>query len=441
MCLVGEWEERGAERVGRELLAVVPHVAVDAVLRRVWADVRGLREAEIAEAVLARAQEVESGPVRAGIAGTPVAAYASAMGAGSGHVIRVAVGQDREYLAPLGLEVLEPDAKLAELLEGVGVERCGDLASLERESVEVRFGAESLLVWRRSRGDDARALFRAGSREQHQASLDFIDYVVTDPERLVFTANALLGGICESLRTRGLHARRLELTLPLANGEVWRRTLTASRPTASRTAWLRLVRAVLERLTVADAVAGVRIALLSSEAAASVQGDLFDAGFATASAVEAALARMIETHGPVIVRPETNAHPLVERRTSFVEVETNDCVLNEPSLEERGQANQNLFAANSRASALDGLTLQILPEPRPVLVETMQRRDHAIPVRYHDVEWNVLTTVAGPDRISGGQWETPYARAYYRGLSSDGRLVWLYHDVQAETWYLHGWWD
>jgi hypothetical protein len=445
MCLVGVWDERGAESVGRDLLALVPRVAVDPATRRVWVDVNGLREAEVAEAVMKRAQECGPGPVRAGVGGTAVTAYAGALEAEAGQVVRVESGQERAYLAPRGLEVLEPDVKLAALLEGVGVERCGELAALERESVEVRFGAEALTVWRRSRAEDARELFRAIGREEAQASLDFLDYVVTDPERLVFTANALLGGLCESLRSRGLHARRMELTLPLANGDVWRRTLSASRPTASRTAWLRLVRAVLERLTVADAVAGLGVAVQSTEAASPVQGDLFDVGFATASAVEAALARLVEAHGPVIVRPETNVHPLYERRTSFAEVEADEWIVNERVNAWGGRSGDVKEGASNAdvrpADTLDGLTLQILPEARPITVETIERRDHVVPVRYRDGEWKALTTVAGPDRVSGGQWETPYARAYYRGLSSDGRLVWLYYDARSDEWYLHGWWD
>src|SRR5690606_28147430 len=106
-----------------------------------------------------------------------------------------------------------------------------------------------------------------------------------DPERVLFTVNALIGRICDSLQARGIHARSLVLTLGLANGQEWRRTLRAARPTASRSAWLRLVRSLLEQLTVPDSIAGVALEVAATEAATAVQGDLFDAGFATASAV------------------------------------------------------------------------------------------------------------------------------------------------------------
>jgi len=90
------------------------------------------------------------------------------------------------------------------------------------------------------------------------------------------------------------------------------------------------------------------------------------------------------------------------------------------------------------------LTLQLLTPPRPISVTTDQRRDHEVPIRYRDEsEWHDLVEAAGPDRVSGGQWEVPYAREYYRCVRGDGLLVWLFRDAaRADTgWYLHGWWD
>ncbi|HEX9106213.1 MAG TPA: hypothetical protein VF832_03275, partial [Longimicrobiales bacterium] len=175
----------------------------------------------------------------------------------SGRVLLVPPGQERSFLAPLPLAVLDAegaDPHVLELLAGVGVETCGALAALEREGVEVRFGAEGLRLWRLARGDDPRLLFQATPPERPQASLDFVDYVVTDPERLAFTVNALLGSICDGLRERGEHARRLHLVLELAGGGRWEQGLRPGRATASRAVWLRLARMALDRTTLPDAV-------------------------------------------------------------------------------------------------------------------------------------------------------------------------------------------
>jgi hypothetical protein len=161
-----------------------------------------------------------------------------------------------------------------------------------------------------------------------------------------------------------------------------------------------------------------------------VQGDLFDVGFATSSAVDAALGRLIEAQGDVIVEPEVTEHPLPEVRTSFVAERPAEWVTArkpEPGADDLRQSG--------------ALTLQLLPTPREVLVETVRRRDHIVPIRYRDEQWKQLVTAAGPDRISGGRWEESYAREYFRAVTVDGLLVWLYRDARTDRWYLHGWWD
>lgn len=432
------------ERVVEELFERVPRIAVENT-GRIWVDGKGLRSDEVASGIVERFRELGADEVRCGVAVTPVAASAAACGAGAGGVESVARGTDREYLSPLGLDVLEPDEKLLRLLEGVGIEKCGELAAVPRGAVEVRFGGEVVETWRRARAEDDRRLFRTGISNRPQASLDFVDYVVTDPERLVFTANALLGGLCETLSGRGAHARRMQLTLPLANGETWRKMLRPARPTASRSVWLRLVRGAIERLTVPDAVVGVSLEVRETESATAIQGDLFDAGFATVPVVEAALARLVEAQGPVVVRTELLAHPLAERRTSFVPVEPERIVEHDTESRAVVEKTRAWVEKNGEDTVSHeeepGLALQLLREPRPIRVEASERRDHAVPMRYHDGDWKELATVAGPDRVSGGQWDAPYAREYFRGVTTEGILVWIYRDAREGRWYLHGWWD
>ncbi len=83
----------------------------------------------------------------------------------------------------------------------------------------------------------------------------------------------------------------------------------------------------------------------------------------------------------------------------------------------------------------------MLPKPKPIEVETERRRDHDAPVRCHDGAWKRLVDVAGPDRLSGGQWDRSYAREYFRVVTEDGLLLWIFRDAVQGRWYLHGWWD
>ena len=295
--------------------------------------------------------------------------------------------------------------------------------------------------------------------------------MVTDPERLIFTTNALLGGVCEQMRERGEHARRLRLRLPLANGSLWERTLKTARPTADRAAWLRLARALLEKLTVPDSVSGVSVQVEVTEAAAAVQGDLFDTGFATAGAVETAVARLLEDQGDVLLEPVVSGHPLVDQRGDYRPLTMREVLHPSGGSKRRSRrsassarraahtggvnaapgvtpaaamAPAELPVSDEPAPASDepiGLTLQLLPDPRPVSVETVQRRDHIAPVRYQDGTWHAIVHAAGPDRVSGGQWDATYAREYFRAVTSAGTLVWLFRDAGKDRWYLHGWWD
>jgi hypothetical protein len=202
------------------------------------------------------------------------------------------------------------------------------------------------------------------------------------------------------------------------------------------------VRRILERLTVPDAVSGIEFQVLDAETASALQGDLFDRGFATAAAVDAALARLIEQQGPVVVRPETSAHPLPEERTQFTALDAE--AVSEWSgspLELAGTVSPAPVKDAALATTAVGLTFQLLREARPIEVESVERRDHQVPIRYRDGEWRRFVTVSGPERISGGQWEQAYAREYFRGVSADGLLVQLYRDGRSGSWYLQGWWD
>jgi protein ImuB len=384
-----------------------PRIAVEAGAR-VWVDARGLDIALLYEK-MRRAVKPTGIGCRGGAAVLPVAAQLAAGASEVGRLVVVGAGTEREYIAPFPLSALEADASLLAMLEDVGVSSCGELGSLPREAIEVRFGPESVPLWRLSRGEDERRLFRPQPPEAPHASIDFIDYVVTDPERLLFTGNALLGTICDALVERGSHARGMLIM------------------------WLRLLRSLLERLTVSDSVAGMHLEVRASQAASAVQGDLFDSGFATASAVEEAVSRLLEQHDEVVVRPVLSQHPLVEARVTYEAAAPAAVSSSVRELPRSG-------AAQPRGAG--ELTLQLLEQPKPVLVESIRRRDHEVPVRYRDgAAWFSLLHAAGPDRLSGGQWDQSYAREYYRAVTTEGTLVWLYRDACKDRWYLHGWWD
>ena len=412
------------------LLSAAPRVMLG-VNGIVWADARGMSAEPLARDLLQLFHDNGVEKVSVAVSLAPICAEVAAR-YGKGALIAIPPGSEQDYLAPHPVGVLEPSLALSSLLDGIGVESCGDLAKLDLESVEVRFGAEGALLWRLSRADDSRRIFTSIPRALPSASLDWVDYTLKDPERLVFIINALIGNITTELRLRGQCGREMTMIFSLANRESFEHLVRPARSTSSHKAWMRLIRAHLERTTLPDGVVGITIRVESVTGEVERQGDIFDRGFATARAAEETIAQLLDDQGAVVVTPRNSQHPLIDRRTEWIS--------QEPS-----QASARIQLREGervvKATADPRLTLQLLPEPRRIAVTTKRRRDHQMPVQYRDKQWMAIISAAGPDRVSGGQWDEPYAREYFRCVTDDGMMVWLYRDARSDDWYLHGWWD
>jgi hypothetical protein len=430
------WSAGGAPlaELAAALLADAPRVAVEA-RGVIWVDARGLPAPRLAHTLIARLDAGGAGGVRAGVASVPVAAELAAR-SGEGSLTLVEPGAARAFLAPLPLTLLEPEDWLPPLLDGVGLTTCGELAALPREAVEVRLGAGGVRLWRLARGDDSRLLFRPIPPERPHASIEFVDYQVTDAARLVFTTNALLGTVCDTLQERGERSRTMALSLFLGSGSVLLRELRCSRPTAQRAPWLDRIRDELERLVLPDTVNGVMLESVGEEPISATQGDLFDRGFATAGAVEEAVARLADRLGAVFLEPERSDHPLADVRTQWQ--------VREPAVVVGSGAGKGVAVASREEGRPESacLALQLLPRPRALGVRTEPRRDHQLPTAYREGRrWVEIVEAAGPDRVSGGHDGEAFAREYFRCATAEGKLLWLYRDAVSNEWRLHGWWD
>jgi protein ImuB len=469
LCLWSpDWRTEGESTAERRteliavLLAEAPRVAMES--RFVWVDGRGMETRHLAERLFERLTESGVEKVWGGISAVPVVAGAAAR-TGKQRLTVVRPGDEARFLASLPLDLLAEegdveDERLLGLLEGVGVRRCGDLVALSPDAIEVRFGARGTRLWKLARGDDRRVLFRPIPPERPHASIDFPDYTIRDAASLVFVLNALLDQVCDTLRGRARRARSLTLTLTLARGGRLEKVLSTSRPTADRSFWIRRLRAALERIRPGDSIAGVALEARQAEAVSARQGDLFDRGFATAAIVEEAMARLADTYPGLFVRRIGSDHPLADRRTDWEEatVEENmDSVSRTLATHEvGGRKTQKIEIPNEPGmrgttakpetgpvtESDSALALQLLPEPRPIHVRTRVRRDHDLPVSIReDSRWRGITA-AGPHRVScGHEEERAEAREYFRCVSDEGELLWIYRDAVEGTWYLHGWWD
>jgi nucleotidyltransferase/DNA polymerase involved in DNA repair len=405
------------------LFHVVPRIVVERDV--LWADVRGLPFGTM-ERIHAVVKEQGCTSMRMGMSAIPIVAHVAALH-GTDVVTQVPAGSERDFLAPFPVTILRPNPRLANLLDGAGIESCGELARLTRESVEVRFGVDGTNLWKLARADDPRLIFGTIPRTAPSASLEWTDYVLRRVERLVFVINGLCGNVCETLRGRGEGAVVMVVQFTLANQTVHQYPIRAARATASQTAWMRLLRLGLERVVLPDAVTGIALTADVIGPLGGKQGDVFDLGFGTAHAAEEAIAGMLDDQGAVVVEPRNTAHPLLDRRTAWVPLNATQAI------------EQHVSAKHSHMSAL---TLQLLPTPTRITVALLPCRGAPTPRSYRDGSRSYkIIEAAGPDRVSGERWADPYAREYYRCVNEEGTLVWLYRDCHTDTWYLHGWWD
>ena len=210
----------------------------------------------------------------------------------------------------------------------------------------------------------------------------------------------------------------MTMIFSLANRESFEHLVRPARSTASHKAWMRLIRTHLERITLPDGVVGITMRVESVTGEVERQGDIFDRGFATSRAAEETIAQLLDDQGAVVVTPRSNQHPLIDRRTEWIS--------QEPA---QASARIQLRERVVKATAAPRLTLQLLPEPRRVAVTTQPPpRPRAAGAVSGTSQWMKIISAAGPDRVSGGQWGEPYAREYFRCVTDDGMMVWLYRD-------------
>jgi hypothetical protein len=423
-----------------QTLAIVPRIRLETARQVLWADARGLDGPRLARELVDRFASLGGGEAHAGVAATPIAAdVAARFGSPVPRppslvpcpITVVPPGTDREFLAPHDLGVLHPPPppNLFPLLAGIGIECCADLARLDQESVEIRLGAEGVRLWRLARADDSRLIFDPRARELPSAELEWVDYELETQEQVVFIVNSLLGSVTDLLASRREGAHEMSLEFSLANRTRVTHPIHCSNPTADRKTWLRVMRAVLETVTFDAPVMKIALAVEAATPLVDRQGSLFDQGFATASATEAALAHLLDKQSDAIVTPVPTRHPLPEARIDWTP---------DPS----GQVSDAVAAPLEPASMAPCLTIQLVAPPRSVEVRTAPRRGETVPLRYFDgARGYSLLSSLGPDRQSGGFGEQRFARDYFQGVRDDGMLVLLYRDLTDDRWFLAGWWD
>lgn len=160
-------------------------------------------------------------------------ALAAASVARPGQVVIVEGKEERGFLEPLPLSLLPlPSDRYAEL-EGLGVRRLGELASLPGGAVAERLGPEGKRAWSLARGGERRRVQGRSPAAELAEALSFPEAVANE-----LTLRRAFGVLLDRLLARperaGRPLRKVAVSAKLVGGGSWRRAATLREATAEK---------------------------------------------------------------------------------------------------------------------------------------------------------------------------------------------------------------
>ncbi|MEM7352503.1 MAG: DNA polymerase Y family protein [Acidobacteriota bacterium] len=198
---------------------------------------------ELARALMLAAEKQAGVPIRVGIAASKLAARVAA---GQPHSpTLVPTGGECEFLAPLPLSQLTPQAKTLATLRSWGIRSLGELADLPKDEVVSRLGPAGQQLHAMARGLDPEPLMPRHPPPVFSEGME-LEWPLVNLEPFVFVARGALERLTRRMQGQGLGCERLELSLELEPDGHHERSLTLPAPTRDVKTLLTLVRLDLE---------------------------------------------------------------------------------------------------------------------------------------------------------------------------------------------------
>ena len=157
-----------------------------------------------------------------GLAGTKFMTCAVATTSPLGEARVVPDGAEREFLAPLDVDLLPVDPAIVFRLRLFGLDRIGDVARLTVPELQSQFGFEGKRLWQLANGRDDEPLYPRAHIEKVEMSLSF-EAPVAGIDVMVAASKQLLSRL--RLALQGKAARELTLQAELETGRGWERRI------------------------------------------------------------------------------------------------------------------------------------------------------------------------------------------------------------------------
>lgn len=464
--------ERSAQEALIEAAETISPRSEEAKDGVVYLDVLGLerrfaREVQIGAALM-EATQAEGLPTKVGIASSKLAARVAADSPGSPTV--VPPGGEAEFLAPLPLARLAPEAEVASTLERWGVRSIGELARLPSAEVTSRLGRTGSELHGIARGMDAQPLIPRQPPPTFREGMT-LEWPLVSLEPFLFVGRAALDRLAHRLCGRGLACRRLELALRLEPDGHYERAIELPAPTRDTKTLLTLVRLELEARPPGAPVVGFSFTA-HPDRSPETQLSLFGPATLSPDRLAATLARLFALLGPGRVG---SPKPLDAHRPEGFQLEPYTPPP-PPEFDSPPSRGRGLLGARTFRPAipLEVVTTH-LPRSHPIVAadticepkatygsasrEVAEKppppslRLLSIANQPHDSQEAESVakrpTIQGKVRVASGPWnleeewwsEHPVDRDYWDVELSDGGIYRIYQERRSQEWFADGIYD
>ncbi|MEE9606108.1 MAG: DNA polymerase Y family protein [Myxococcota bacterium] len=350
-------------------------------------------------------------------------------------------GCEAAFLAPLPIEVLDPEDDLAESLTRFGVRNVRDLRALPRRALSLRLGQRVLQLIALAEGAETEAPLPAPDRGRLVEAVD-LEFPVDRLEPLTFALQGLLSRLLARLEARHLACGDLFLRLDLAGGGRDARRIGLAAPTRDLRVLVRLVCRALEARAPDAPVEGVALEIEANPVRRD-QLDLFRPPGPAPSALASTLAELealcgsgrvgapevADDHRPDAFGMGRFAASAAERRAQPGEAERSSA----------GCAAERRAQPGGPGPELP-LAVRALRPPVPAQVRLFRGRPESI---RSAVANGRVVRLAGPWRATGGWWsrEERFAYDHFDVQTSDGTVARIRLDRLRQTWHVDAVYD
>ncbi|MEZ4332805.1 MAG: DNA polymerase Y family protein [Myxococcota bacterium] len=345
--------------------------------------------------------------------------------------------KEQAFLAPLPIDLLDPDDETAQALARFGLHRLRDLLVLSRRDLAARVGPAILELVARARGERVEPPLAAPRASTLEEGID-LEWSIDRLEPLAFVLRGLVSRLADRLALRGLGCGELALSLRFEGGGRDARRVALASPTGDAQVLLRTLRQALESRPPAAAVEGVVVAC-EGRALRREQLDLFLPRGPDPNQLDQTLAALgaicgATRVGSPAVLDEHRPDAFTLRPFSGRAVSTLTPPPNAPAPPRHRGPEPPSTPTTSR------LTLRAIRPPAPAEVRVSGGR----PVFLRSaVARGEILEVAGPWRTTGAWWSETghFAFDHYDVQTSDGSVLRLRFDWRQNQWQVDGLYD